>query len=199
VSALTPSRCGELEQVDDTVERLVISVRADTATFARDVASMRSELEGPLANGAARAGRVIESALTRAVTGGKIGFDDLRRVVTAAMADVAQASVRSFLGGQGSGGAASLPTALLSGLMGSFAGRAAGGQVSDGRPYLVGERGPEVFVPQQAGRIEHLGTGSRNVQVSMSIVAPAGSEPQAFSRSSRQIAAALRSAVSRQQ
>ncbi|MCW3798625.1 tail tape measure protein [Sphingomonas sp. BN140010] len=185
--------------MDDTVERLVISVRADTATFARDVSKMRGELEGPLANGAARAGRVIEGALTRAVTGGKIGFDDLRRVATAAMADVAQASVRSFLGGQGAGGGGSMPTTLLSGLLGSLAGRAAGGQVTDGRPYLVGERGPEVFVPQQAGRIEHLGGGSRNVQVTMSIVAPAGSEPQAFSRSSRQIAAALRAAVTRQQ
>jgi len=183
--------------VDDTVERLVISVRADTATFARDVSKMRSELEGPLANGAARAGRVIEGALTRAVTGGKVGFDDLRRVATAAMADVAQASVRSFLGGQGNTGGG-LSTSLLSGLMGSLAGRSAGGQVSDGRPYVVGERGPEVFVPQQAGRIEHIGSGSRNVQVTMSIVAPAGSEPQAFSRSSRQIAAALRSAVARQ-
>ena len=184
--------------MDDTVERLVISVRADTATFARDVAAMRGELEGPLANGAARAGRVIEGALARAVTGGKIGFDDLRRVATAAMADVARASVRSFLGGGGNAAGASGAATLLSGLMGSLAGRSAGGQVSDGRPYLVGERGPEVFVPQQAGRIEHLGAGSRNVQVSLSIVAPAGSEPQAFSRSSRQIAAALRSAVARQ-
>ena len=30
---------------------------------------------------------------------------------------------------------------------------AAGGQASKGGPYLVGERGPEVFMPQQAGKI----------------------------------------------
>lgn len=184
--------------MDDTVERLVISVRADTASFARDVSSMRGELEGPLATGAARAGRVIEGALTRAVTNGKVGFDDLRRIALAAMADVAQASVRSFLRGQGGAESGSLPGSILSGLMGSLAGRAAGGQVNEGKPYLVGERGPEVFVPQQAGRIEHIGGGSRQVSVNMSIVAPPGSEAQAFRRSSRQIAHALRSALAAQ-
>lgn len=184
--------------MDDAVERLVISVRADTASFARDVASMRGELEGPLATGAARAGRVIEGALTRAVTGGKFGFDDLRRVAMAAMADVAQASVRSFLRGQGGGEGGALPGSILSGLMGSLAGRAAGGQVNEGRPYLVGERGPEVFVPQQAGRIEHVGNPSRHVNVTMSLVTPPGSEPQAFRRSGRQIAHALRSTLAGQ-
>ena len=38
--------------MDDEIERLVVSVRADTASFARDVASMRGELEGPLVSGA---------------------------------------------------------------------------------------------------------------------------------------------------
>jgi TP901 family phage tail tape measure protein len=32
--------------------------------------------------------------------------------------------------------------------------RASGGPVGAGRPYLVGERGPEIFVPPAAGRIE---------------------------------------------
>ncbi len=35
--------------MDEEIERLVISVRADTGGFARDVATMRGELEGPLA------------------------------------------------------------------------------------------------------------------------------------------------------
>lgn len=54
--------------MDDEIERLVISVRADTATFARDVAAMRGELEGPLVAGAGRAGRMIDSALVGTVT-----------------------------------------------------------------------------------------------------------------------------------
>jgi hypothetical protein len=40
--------------MDDEIEKYVVSVRADTAAFARDVADMRGELEGPLAAGAER-------------------------------------------------------------------------------------------------------------------------------------------------
>ena len=32
--------------MDEQIERMVVSVRADTASFARDVAAMRGELEG---------------------------------------------------------------------------------------------------------------------------------------------------------
>ncbi len=64
--------------MDEEIERLVIGVRADTAGFARDVAAMRGELDGPLAAGADRAGRAIEGALLRAVRTGKFGFEDLQ-------------------------------------------------------------------------------------------------------------------------
>ena len=82
--------------MDDEIERLVVSVRADTASFARDVASMRGELEGPLVSGAGRAGRLIDNALARAITTGKLGFDDLKKVALSAMAEIARASLRSL-------------------------------------------------------------------------------------------------------
>lgn len=41
----------ESKDMDEEIERLVVSVRADTSAFARDVSSMRGELEGPLAQG----------------------------------------------------------------------------------------------------------------------------------------------------
>ena len=59
---------------------LVVTVRADKAALARDVADMRQALEEPLVTGADRAGRAIEGALLRAVRSGKFGFDDLKRV-----------------------------------------------------------------------------------------------------------------------
>ena len=43
--------------MDEAIERMVVSVRADTGAFACDVAAMRGELEGPLAAGVGRAGR----------------------------------------------------------------------------------------------------------------------------------------------
>jgi hypothetical protein len=65
--------------MDEEIERLLVSVRADTSAFARDVAAMRGELEGPLAAGVERAGRALESALVRAVRTGKLGFVGYRR------------------------------------------------------------------------------------------------------------------------
>ena len=35
----------------------------------------------------------------------------------------------------------------------AFSGKALGGQVGAGRPYMVGERGPELFVPGAQGNI----------------------------------------------
>ena len=41
--------------MDEEIERLVVSVRADTQGFARDVAEMRASIDGPLQAGADRA------------------------------------------------------------------------------------------------------------------------------------------------
>lgn len=185
--------------MDEEIERLVVSVRADTAAFARDVGAMRSELEGPLVAGAGRAGRMIDSALTRAITTGKLGFDDLKRVALSAMAEIAQASLRSLFSSSGGGG---VGTSLINGLSSLVAGlfgapgRATGGPVSAGRGYVVGERGPELFVPSSGGRIEHLASGGpRDVRVSIAIQSPAPSDPQVLRQSSRQVARAIRSAL----
>ena len=187
--------------MDEEIDRLVVSVRADTAGFARDVASMRGELEGPLASGANRAGRLIDNALARAITSGKVGFDDLKKVALAAMADIAQASLRSLFnptgGASGSFGGGLLNSigGAISGLLGS-PGRATGGPVSQGRAYVVGERGPELFVPNASGRIESGGTsGARDVRVAISVSTPTPSDPQVLRQSSRQLARAVRSAL----
>jgi len=186
--------------MDEELDAMVISVRADTRGFARDVATMRGELEGPLANGAARAGRLIESALTRAVTSGKFGFDDLKKVALAAMAQIASASLRSMFsslggGGQG-GGVGGLLSSAMAGLLG-LPGRATGGPVSAGRGYMVGERGPELFVPGSNGRIERMtsGGGARDVRVSIALHSPQAGDPAVLRQFSRQIAHAVRAAI----
>ena len=185
--------------MDEEIERLVVSVRADTAGFARDVASMRGELEGPLVAGAGRAGRMIDNALARAVTTGKFGFDDLKKVALSAMNEIAQASLRGLFGSIGGGGAGSGLINGLSGLVSSLLGspgRATGGPVSAGRSYVVGERGPELFVPSSGGRIEHVTGGvGRDVRVGITIQSPAATDPQVLRQSSRQVARAIRSAL----
>ena len=78
-------------------------------------------------------------------------------------------------------------------------GKAIGGPVVSGRPYLVGERGPELFVPTASGRIETMrgNAGGREVRVSITVNAPAGAEPRALKASSRQVARAVKQALMR--
>jgi phage-related minor tail protein len=186
--------------MDEEIERLVVSVRADTAAFARDVGTMRGQLEGPLVAGAGRAGMLIDNALAKALRTGKLGFDDLKQVALSAMAQIAQGSFRALFStsaGTGGGAGASLINGIggmISGLFGS-PGRATGGPVSAGRGYVVGERGPELFVPSGSGRIEQLGGGGRDVRVAITIQAPQPSDPQVLRQSSRQVARAIRSAL----
>ena len=182
--------------MDEQIERMVISVRADTAMFARDVAAMRGELEGPLAAGVGRAGRLIESSLSRALVSGKLGFDDLKRVALSALAQVAQASLRAlFQPGAGPGGGiGSILAGAASSLLGA-PGRAHGGPVVAGRGYVVGERGPELFMPSSGGRIETARTGARDVRVAISVTTPQPGDPQLLRQSSRQLARAVRSAL----
>lgn len=185
--------------MDEEIERLVVSVRADTRAFAGDVAAMRGELEGPLGAGAERAGRTIEAALLRAVRTGKFGFDDLRRVALAALSEIASAAIHSgigaIFGGGGSGGLVAAGTQILGGALG-LPGRAGGGPVAPGRAYLVGERGPELFVPTASGRVEagRQATG-REVRVAITVNAAAGAAPEALGRSGRQVARAVRAAL----
>ncbi len=186
--------------MDEEVERLLVSVRADTAGFARDVADMRGQLEGPLTAGAERAGRMLEGALLRAVRTGSFGFEDLKRVALSAMAEIAAAAIRSGIGaasgGSGSSGVAAIASALVTSLLGA-PGRATGGPVSPGRAYRVGERGPEWFVPTSSGRVEAAATrdGTRDVRVSITVNAPAASEPAVLAQSSRQVARAVKQAL----
>lgn len=176
--------------MQDHIEQLVIGVRADTVAFARDVAAMKGELEGPLANGALRTGRQIEFALGKAVSGGKLSFADLRKAAVGALAEIAQASLAGLSGGA-AGRGASPSLGSLASMLSSLPGRATGGPVDSGRPYVVGERGPELFVPSSAGRIEPS-SRSRNVQISLTLSTPPGVEAQALRQSSRQIARSLR-------
>lgn len=189
--------------MDEEIERLVVSVRADTRAFAADVTHMRAELEGPFASGLERAGTALERGLTGAIQRGKFGFEDLRRMALSALSEIAAASLRSGLdslgGGGGQGGLLTSLGSLLGGVLGA-PGRATGGPVSPGRAYRVGERGPEIFVPTSSGRVETGGMAAAPTQVRLSIHISdngRGSAPDALQRSSRHVARAVREALAR--
>jgi len=193
----------------DEIEQLMIEVRASTSGFASDVATMRASFDSILVDGFGRAGEVLERGLLSAIRRGGVGFEDLRRIALSVIGDIAARSIQAGIGaigggGGGSGGGglfnlASLLTTVLGGSGGSggLPGRATGGLVSAGRGYLVGERGPELFVPTASGRVEpNAQRGGREVKVAIQIVSPRGSSaPESLQRSSRQIARAVRNAL----
>ncbi|WP_431469425.1 tail tape measure protein [Sphingosinithalassobacter sp. LHW66-3] len=183
--------------MDEEIERLVVSVRADTKGLARDLAAIRTEMEGPLTTGAERAGRAIEGALARAVRTGKFGFEELRALALNVLGDIAANAIRGGIGALGGGTGAAGLGGLIAGLLGA-PGRATGGPVSPGRPYWVGERGPELFVPTSAGSVAAAAPGSaaaREVRVAITVNAGAGEAPRALAQSSRQVARAVKAAL----
>lgn len=200
-----------MTMTDDTLEPLLVEVRAGTNGFAADMARMRSALDTTLVDGFAGAGAVLERGLLAALKKGSIGFEDLGRMALQIIDRIAshaiQAGLDTLLGGLGGGGKGSGDGGGIGGLLaGGFGallglpGRATGGPVAPGRGYLVGERGPELFVPTSAGRVEAAAPSRRSdVRVAINLATPRGtSTPTALARSSRQVASAVRRALMEQ-
>lgn len=187
----------------DMVDELMIDVRASTRGFSDDIAQMRRDLDSELVSGFARAGDVLERGLLTAIRRGSLGFEDLQATALKAIDRIASQALKLGIG-ELFGNKSPLGDLLgplfggALGLGGGLPGRATGGAVSAQRGYLVGERGPELFVPPGDGRIVPLAQtgGAKRVDVSIHLAAPAGTAaPVALERSSRQIAAAVRRAM----
>jgi len=88
----------------------------------------------------------FEDAIVSFVRTGKLSFKDLANSIIADIVRIqAKQLVLSLFGGGGGGG--------FLGAIGSLFGFANGGIPPVGVPSIVGERGPELFVPQSAGKI----------------------------------------------
>jgi hypothetical protein len=187
--------------MDDNLDQLVIDVRASTGNLAADLQKVRSSIDNSLIDGLEQAGSSLERGLLSALRKGTLGFDDLRRVAMRSLNEIAAQAldigIGNLFGGQ-SGGLGGLLGQSLGALLG-LPGRATGGPVSPGRGYIVGERGPELFVPTSAGRVESnraVGGQGRDVRVAISMTTPRGTvAPVAMRRSSRQLASAVRQAI----
>ncbi len=189
--------------MNDNFEELVIDVRATTDGFNADLEKMRGSVDSTLLDGFGRAGNVLERSLLSALRNGSLGFDDLKKVAFSALDSIAtyalRSGINSVFGGAGSNSSfGGLIGQSLGGLLG-LPGRVTGGPVSPGRGYVVGENGPELFVPTSSGRIAANGSAigqDRDVQVAIQLSTPRGtSAPTAMQRSSRQVASAVRRAL----
>lgn len=183
--------------MDDEVETLMIDVRAATQGFAQDCTDMGKVFDKEVIDIFERAGGTLERGLLQAIRRGKLGFDELRQIALSVLDQIAQQAIRTlFHGPDISGFFDKIPRFPVPDFLG-LPGRATGGPVAPGRGYVVGERGPELFVPTSAGRIEPAAGGrTRDVRVSINVMSPAGaSAPQSLERSSRQVASAVRRAL----
>lgn len=193
--------------MDDEFDSLVIDIQADTSAFKAEMDTLRGTLDTSLIDGFARAGSVLERGLLGAIRKGSLGFDELKRIALQTMAEIAAQALQSGLGdlfgGKASAGIGGVLGGAISALLG-LPGRATGGNVSPGAPYLVGERGPELFVPTAAGRVvpdiaAPGGAGGRgqDVRIAIDLAAPRGTAaPAALRRSARQVAAAVQRSLS---
>ena len=140
-----------LEELGDGMEEVGGRLRISIEESVDDSKTKLSELD----QFAIQAARNMQSAFAdflfnpfeEGLKGMLRGFVDLlRRMVAELAARAAMMAFLNFLAG-GSGTAATLAAKMIAGS------RERGGPVMSQQPYMVGERGPEMFVPHGAGRI----------------------------------------------
>ena len=138
-------------------------------------------------------GMTIKSGVVDAIQGAIDGTKSLGEVAANVLNNIANkildVAVNMALFGAMSG------TGTGGGLLGGLLPRALGGPVSAGSPYLVGERGPELFMPSRGGSIipnNALGGGGTSVVVN---VDASGSSVQGDQAQGRQLGVAISAAV----
>jgi len=170
------------------VDRALAGVAKSLDAFAKGPVTDSANLIEHAVSGSFNA---IADTIARAVLSGKASMDSL---VDAILADFDRIAVRDFIEKPIEG----VLSSLLSSLLPIGGARAAGGPVDAGLAYLVGEQGPELFVPQGAGAIVPNGAnvGAGRPQIVLNVNAR---DAQSFLKSETQIAAMLSRALARGQ
>jgi hypothetical protein len=156
-------------------------------------------------------GQSMTSAFDALITGADNWGESLKQIASGALVDIAKQLVRIFIIEQAIQGiknfltpfSGSTPLGAGGGTIGRFGTfgpnygipqRAMGGSVRAGQPYLVGERGPELFMPGRSGGIAPTGSfgGGANIVVN---VDAAGTNVQGNDQSGRQLGAVIGAAV----
>ncbi len=158
---------------------------AETAAALHEAAEAGEDAADRISEAFETAGRSISSSLEAAARAGELSF---ARMSEAILRDLARLAVREIVAPPVEGLAAGLGR-VFDHVIGQ---RAEGGPVLSGAPYLVGERGPEVFTPSASGRIEPM--TAPPVQIIIH-AAPGADMADAVRRSERQIAASVARAV----
>lgn len=138
----------------DAIKRLIdfsIEQQHRAADAAKEATDKQLELDQQLYNSKMALADITLSAFDAIVIGGEKAEDVLKNLVK----QLASAALKASLLGEGplAGLFGSGQTGGFLGSLFKLPGRASGGPVSAGRPYIVGETRPELFVPSQSGNI----------------------------------------------
>jgi phage-related minor tail protein len=176
-----------------------ISLNADVAPLNKSLDAAAKSLSD-FANGpVADANMAIEDAvrkcfdavsrtIARAATSGKTSMSQM---VDAIIADLERVALKEFVLKPIENAVSSFASSIFSGA------RAAGGPVLDGAAYLVGEQGPELFVPNTSGSIVPNGQiAPPRPQIVLNVQAR---DAQSFLQSESQLAAMMSRALARGQ
>ena len=178
-----------------------VAVTADLSPLNASLATAAKTLQdfasGPVVNAGNSIERAINSSfnsvaatIARAAVSGKQSMDQL---VSAILADFDRIAVKDFIAKPIEG--------VISSIVGSIlpvsGARAAGGPVAAGAAYLVGEQGPELFVPGTSGSIApNASAAPQRPQIVMNVTTK---DAQSFLKSESQIAAMMSRALARGQ
>lgn len=132
----------EINRVADAAERAaqrLDDARSPLRNFGREAADVNKQLQDAAVSGL----RGFEDALIDIGKGTVTVADAFKKMAASILEDLARIAIRKGI----TGPLSTLFDSLL------VTPKAMGGPVSSGSPYLVGENGPELFVPKAAGNI----------------------------------------------
>jgi hypothetical protein len=139
----------ELEIIKETLE----ASKSPLQQYAESVDNVQASLQNVALSGL----KSMEDALVGLVNGTMSAKDAFRSMASSIINDLIRIMIQKSI------------TGPIAGAMGGFfsgGGKAIGGSVQSGKPYMVGERGAEMFVPNQSGSIipsNRLGGGGGTV------------------------------------
>ena len=183
------------------LDSLVVKIRADSAELRGQLSDIEKDFGG-LEDAAEKVAGGMSRVFENFARSGELSFSSLKRVALSVLNDIANSAIQSGLDNIfGSGGGI---VGVLGDIVGgALFGRAGGGTVSSRQPYLVGERGPELFVPESPGRIvpgqgglRPSGVSSKANNITINITNQGGSNDMT-QRSAGQVAVAVRRAMDR--
>ena len=148
------------QRVSNGVARMAARLSAGVGRMVQRLGNGMSRMVSRVRNGMSR----IRSAMSRAASAMRSAAGRMANALASAASRIAGivsrivgalGRIRGAAGAAASaiGGVISRAASVPSGLVGKLLGRAAGGPVKRNTPYVVGEKGPELFMPNTSGRI----------------------------------------------